>query len=85
MLTFATGPHGSNNATPRIHDTLPQRDNIVKHLIGTVVAGRDGSSLLKNLRDNREVGLKMPANGTSNVAKALQNSRLELVCESRAL
>ena len=85
MLTFGTGPHSSNDTTPRIHDTLPQRDDIVVHLIGTVVAGGDGSSLLKNLRDNREVGLKMPANGTGNVAKALKNSWLELVGESRAL
>lgn len=85
MLTFATGPHGANNAAPRIHDTLPERDDIVVHLIGAVAAGRYGSSLLKNLRNNREVGLKVPANGTSNVAKALKNGWLELVGKSRAL
>jgi hypothetical protein len=84
-LTLITGLHGTNDATPGVHNTLAKRDDIVQHLIRAIVASGDGSSLLQNLGHNRKVLLKVATNGAGNIAEALENSRLELVGKGGAL
>lgn len=84
-LTLVARLHGTDDATPGIHDTLTKRDDVVKHLIGAVGGGGNGGGLLKNLSDDGQICFKVSSDGGSNVAKALQNSRLELVAKGLAL
>lgn len=85
QLTLLASLHGTNNAAPSIHNTLAQGDDVIVHLVGTLRGSSDGRSLLEDLGHNGQVGLKVATDGTSNVAEALQNSRLELVGQSSAL
>ena len=85
MRTLSAGLHGTNNATPCIHNTLPQRNDVVKHLVGALSRGGNGRGLLENLCDNGKIGLKMTTNGASDITEALKNGRLELVGQCSAL
>jgi hypothetical protein len=83
--TLVATLHGANNTAPGIHDTLAQSNDIIDHLVWAIGASGDGSGLLQHLGHNGEVGLKVPANGASNVAEALKNGWLELIGKGRAL
>lgn len=83
--TLLADLHGTNNATPGIHNTLTERDNVVEHLVRALRRSSHSGSLLQNLGNHGQVGLEVASNGTSNVTKALQDSRLELVGKSGAL
>jgi hypothetical protein len=83
--TLAAGLHRTDDTTPGVHDALAQSNNIVEHLVGAIVAGGDGRSLLQYLGPDGKVGLKVAANGASNIAKALKNGRLELIGKGSAL
>ena len=83
--TLATGLHCANDAAPRIHDALAQRNNIVEHLIRAIGGSGDSGSLLQYLGHDGKVRLEMAANSTGNIAEALENRRLELVGEGSAL
>ncbi len=83
-LTLVAALHGTDNATPCVHDTLPQRDDIVEDLVRVVWRRRDSGRLLQDLRNDGEVGLKVAADSARDVAKALEDGRLELVGQLRA-
>lgn len=83
--TLVAGLHGNDNATPGVHDTLSKRDNVVKHLVRSFGGSGNSGSLLQDLGHYGEVVLKVTANSASNIAEALQDSRLELVAKSVAL
>lgn len=67
------------NATPSIHDTLAQGQNIVEHLEGNVRAGRDEGSLLQHGGNNGQIGVELSSDGLGNIAKGLQDGRFQLV------
>lgn len=77
--------HGVNSAIPSIKNAFPQRRDVIDHLI--VVFGGQGNltGLLQHLSNDGQVCLESAVNGMCNVAKALQDSRLELVSKSGAL
>lgn len=70
---------GQEDTTPGIHDTLTERDNVVEHLNGDIVAGGNGRGLLENLGNDRQVGVELSSDSLGNVAKCLENGGLELV------
>lgn len=83
--TLVAHLHGANDAAPGIHDSLSERDDVVVHLIASVRTGSNSSCLLQNLSDDREVGLEVATNSVGDITEALQDGRLELVTQSRAL
>ena len=82
-LTFASTFERHNNAAPGIHDTFSKADNIVQHLkVRRILRlSRDASSLLQDLRNNRQVRLELGTDSLSDIAEALQDGRLELIAK----
>jgi hypothetical protein len=85
-LTLVRSSQRHNDTAPGVHDSLAKGNNVVQHLkVLRVLLSADACCLLQNLRDDREVAFKSAANSLSNIAKRLQNCRLELVAQSCAL
>ncbi len=83
--TLITGFHSTDYTTPGIHDTFTKRDDVVKHLIRSVWAGLNSSSLLQNLRNYRQVLLECSTDSASNVTETLKNGGLELIGKGSTL
>lgn len=83
-LTLATSSHGHQGTRPGIHNAFAESDDILEHLEGSI-GHVDGGGLLQDLCNDRKVGLKGTADCLSDVTEALEDGRLELVAERRAL
>ena len=85
MHTLIAALHGWDYSTPCVHDTLSEGSDVVKHLIGSIRSRLDARSLLEDLSNHREVGLKVATNSTSDITEALEDGWLELVGKRSAL
>lgn len=83
--TLAACLQSNDDATPSIHNAFSERDDVVVHLVRTLGRSSDSRGLLQNLRDDRQVRLEVATDGASDIAEALQDSRLELVSQGSAL
>ena len=77
--TLSAVLHGNDDASPSVHYAFPERSHIIKHLVGTIRRGDNIGRLLKHQANDLKVNLEMAADGASDIAKGLQNCRLELV------
>lgn len=83
--TLVTGLHGTNDATPGVHDTLTERDDVIVHLVRAIGTSLNSRRLLKDLGHDGQVGLEVTTDGASNIAEALQDGGLELLSQGGAL
>jgi hypothetical protein len=84
-LTLVARLHGNDAAVPSVHNTLPERSDVIDHLVVALGCQGDLTSLLKHLGNDKKVCLERTVDGVRNIAKALEDSWLKLVAEYWAL
>lgn len=85
LLTLRRSLVGKEDTSPSIHDAFTERDNVVEHVKRHVRACSYARGLVEHLCDHRQVSVEVCSNGLSNVTERLEDRRLELVAEGRAL
>lgn len=70
------------NTTPGIHDTFAERDHVLHGVSIDIVGKGDTRGLLKDLGNNRQVGLEVYANSLCNISKGDKNGGFESIPET---
>lgn len=77
--------HSTDDATPSVHNSFSQRDDIIIELVGAVRSSSDGRGLLQDLSNDGQISLEVATNSIGYVTKALKDGRLKLVRKRLAL
>lgn len=73
---------GQENTTPGIHDTFAERNHVLHGVSVDIVGKGDARSLLKDLGNDRQVGLEVYANSLCNISKSDENGGFECIPET---